>query len=212
MADRIRFACSATPIETLTDENSGSHDILASEVKKSLYGSGESVSFDNYSGSGEQQGQTNAAPYYRSAAVTAGGTSLSTRTLGDFIFIKNTGYNYSSATALGTSSTDYVIVAAKIPAHATGTSTGGYVSGAGADRIQYIELATLKPGQAVVLPGACASFNVTQFGSNAGDLNKLNQFDAEGEDGGAQIYVKTVLAADGGLAATANAVEFLAVT
>ena len=36
MADRIKFSVSCTPIETLTDENSQTHDIIASEVKRTL--------------------------------------------------------------------------------------------------------------------------------------------------------------------------------
>ena len=43
MADSIRWSVSVTPVEELTDENSGVHSIIHSDVGKSLSGSGKTT-------------------------------------------------------------------------------------------------------------------------------------------------------------------------
>ena len=55
MADRVRIAVSAVPIETITDENAQSHDILASEINTTLSGQGN-ASVSNYGGDLADQG------------------------------------------------------------------------------------------------------------------------------------------------------------
>lgn len=211
MADRVVTLVAVTPIETLTDENSGTHDIIASEVKKLLGGSAETPVTD-FSGTGTNQGYTGGAAFYREASYNAGGTKLTGGNLGDFFFIKNTGYRYSSSSVLGAASTDCVIIAAKMPAHsAAGSGTGGFLDTIGTERVHYIEIATLKPGQAILLPSSQAIGAVSQFGSYAGDMNPINQTDADGYDGGSSLYVKTI-ASTGADSTASNAVEFLAVS
>lgn len=214
MSDRIKFAVSVTPIETLTDENAGTRDIVASEVGKSLGGGGDSLAIANYTGVADAQGYKDAAVNYRSASHSAGGTAL-TSTQPDFVFIKNTGHKYSSETVLGAETTDVVIVAIRTPAYVNGAMSGWVADDAG-DAVSdvgllyphYFEIAWLQPGQSIVLPLGCNNKSVSQFGSNADDLSYIN---ANLETGAAQLYVKTVVAA-GTVAASANAVEFLAVT
>ena len=207
MADRIKFAVRCTPIETITDENAAEHDILASEVNKSLGGGGDSVTVANYAGSAANQGQLTAATNYSTATHAAGGTQLTATTTADFVFIKNTGFKFSSATVLGASTTDCIMVAIRTEGYSTGAQDGWYTQ-AEASQVQFFEIAWLKPGQAIVLPLGASSLSVTQFGGNANDLATLT---TGGEYGQAAIYVMT-FESDGTTAASGNAVEYLVVT
>jgi len=208
MADRIRFGVSLTPLETLTDENGGTRDIVASEVGRSLSGSGESIAISDYSNAANTQGFLNAAPNYRQASASEVGTQLTTL-VPDFIYIKNTGYIYSSATALGASTSNCVMVA--IEAAPNEIDRAGWATanlGEGLDH--FIEIAWLKPGQAILLPLAASNLNITQFGTEAGDLSRIGD-GSEQASGMIYIYVRT-FTSTGGTAATNNAIEFLAVT
>ena len=100
MADSIQFSVSCTPLEELATENSGTTNILASEVNTSLGGSGTATA-TSYAGSGANQGYTNGGVSYFEANDSADSNDLSSETTATFIFIKNTGYAFSSATALG---------------------------------------------------------------------------------------------------------------
>jgi hypothetical protein len=212
MTDRLRFAVSVEPIETIVDENSGDHDILASEVNKLLAGSGDGVDLAGYGLSAAKQGQKDAAPYYVTAAVAAGGTPLNDGQVADGILVKNTGRLYSSSSVLGLASVDYILVAIRIPAGGSTPGSGGWEKGDGTSQVHFIELAFLAPGQAFALPLGASKNAITQLGSNANDLTKLNEEDTSGVDGeGAEIVVKTV-ESDGTLSAAAVAVEFLCVT
>ena len=207
MADRIRFAVSATPIETITDENNASHDILASEVKTKLGGGGDSFSLAAYNQTAAAQGYLNATVNYSTATYSAGGTQLTALATADFIFIKNTGFRFSNATTLGEASTDIVIVALKTAGYENGVQSGWYTQG---DQSQdhFFEIAWLQPGQAIALPLGCINKSVTQFGSNIGDFSN---FGSTSQNGTAQIFVKTVTSA-GVLSTASNAVEYLAVS
>lgn len=201
MADRIRFSVNITPIETLTDEDGQTHDIIASEVKKSLGGSGDSIALTDYSQTANLQGYKDATVNYRSASHSADGTILSSITP-DFVFIKNTGFKYSDATTLGASTTDCVMVALNVPAFVSGVQDG-YAVDVGTGRDFYIEIGWLRPGQAMVLPVGANSLSITQFGSNTNDLDRLNGY--------VNIVVRT-FQSNGSAATSANAVEFLACT
>lgn len=100
MSDQIRFSINVTPVETLTTENSTTEDVIASEVNKSLGGSGTAAVTD-YSGDADVQGYKDAAVNYREAIDSADTTDISTEATASCVFIKNTGYTYSSATVLG---------------------------------------------------------------------------------------------------------------
>jgi len=207
MADRISFAVTATPIETLADENSGSHDVLSGEVNTKLGGGGDSLSLASYAQTAANQGFLNAAVNYSTASYAAGGTKLTALATADFIFIKNTGRKFIEATSLGAASTDVVIVALKSSAWTTGAQ-GGWVNDSNAAISQFFEIAWLQPGQAIVLPLGASNKSVTQFGSVAEDLCSFGQV---GTSGTVEIYVKTVVAA-GTVSTTSNAVQYLCVT
>ena len=105
MADRIQFANSATPIETLTSgDGVTTSDIMAGEVGVGLGGSGSAV-VTNYQNSNATQGigGSDAAPgvkYYVNC-VDNSSTQISAEVSASFLMIKNTGKLYSSATVLG---------------------------------------------------------------------------------------------------------------
>ena len=207
MANRVKFGVSAIPIEALTDANGVTHDILASEINTSLGCSGDSVSINNYNLTAAEQGYKDATVNYVDAVHTSGGTNLSTYETCDFIFIKNTGYVYSSAAVPGASTTNCVLVAIKLAAYINGGQSGHSLDN-GVGQIVYIELAFLQPGQGVVLPLGAKSKSITQYGANAQDLIGLNE--ANGQYGFADIMVKTVQS-DGTAASDGNAVEYLLV-
>ena len=102
MADKVTFSVSCTPQEELTNENSGTIYVIASEVNTSLGGSG-AATCASYAGTAANQGYLNATVNYFEALDSADTTDLSSETSATFIFIKNTGYTFSSATALGVS-------------------------------------------------------------------------------------------------------------
>tara|TARA_R100001082_G_scaffold105361_1_gene77391 strand:+ start:9049 stop:9546 length:498 start_codon:yes stop_codon:yes gene_type:complete len=100
MADKVTFAVSCTPQEELTNENSGTTYVIASEVNKSLGGSG-TATCASYAGTAADQGYLNATVNYMEAIDSADTTDISSEGTATFVFIKNTGYTFSSATALG---------------------------------------------------------------------------------------------------------------
>jgi len=102
MADKVSFAVSCTPQEELTNENSGTHYVIASEVNKSLGGSGQAACA-SYAGTAANQGYLNATVNYLEGIDSANTTDISAESSATFVFIKNTGFTYSSATALGAS-------------------------------------------------------------------------------------------------------------
>ena len=102
MADSVQFSVSCTPVEELATENSGTSNILASEVNTSLGGSG-SATVASYAGTAANQGYLNATVNYFEGLDSSDSTDLSSETSATFIFIKNTGFTFSSATVLGAS-------------------------------------------------------------------------------------------------------------
>ena len=102
MADKVTFAVSCTPQEELTNENSGTIYVIASEVNKSLGGSG-TATCTSYAGTAAKQGYLNATVNYMEAIDSADTTDISAEATATFVFIKNTGYTFDTATALGSS-------------------------------------------------------------------------------------------------------------
>jgi hypothetical protein len=100
MADKVTYSVSCTPQEELTDDNSGSHYVIAGEVGKSLGGSGVATA-TNFSGTAAAQGYLNQTVNYMEGLDSADTTDLSSESTATFVFIKNTGYTFSSATVLG---------------------------------------------------------------------------------------------------------------
>lgn len=132
MADKVRISVSAVPQELLTTENSTTKWVLASEVNTTLGGACDS-SVVNFSQTATNQGYKDAAVHYVEAPVTVGGTPLSGITGASSVVIVNTGYDYSSATALGDANTNYI----KVMVGATNK----------------YPIAYLAPGGAVAFPG-----------------------------------------------------------
>lgn len=101
MADRVKYSISLTPIETVAaEESSISNDIVASEIGKSFSANGTATVTD-YSGTTTVQGYLNRTQYYLEAIDSADTTDISSEATASFVYIKNTGYAFSSTTALG---------------------------------------------------------------------------------------------------------------
>jgi len=112
MSDSIKYAISVEPREELSDEQANTHTVISGEVGKSLGGSGVAT-VTAYDGTAAAQGYLNATVNYLEAPDGAGGeVAISTEATASYIFIKNTGYVFSSATALGVVSTRSVKVTA----------------------------------------------------------------------------------------------------
>lgn len=112
MANQIRYNISVTPIETVQSaDGATNYDIIAGEVAGTLGGSGISVVTDYHStltNAKQGYGGNNAASgvkYYMDANDANDDADISAETAIKFLFIKNTGYTYSSASALGSAST-----------------------------------------------------------------------------------------------------------
>lgn len=207
MANRVSFAVSATPIETLTSEDATTtYDVLAGEVGKVLGGSGE-VGVTNYSGDADDQGFKDGSPYYVHAefAVGAEGNKLTAAAAGGkFYLIKHTGHAVSgtSHTTLGAVTTHCVLVAIKVNPLETGVY-GGFADNEGVGQAQYVAIGWLEPGQAMLLP--IGKPEITKFGIVAGDLSVLDT----GESAASfNLHIKSYKS-DGTTGTEKVAVEFL---
>lgn len=103
MADRIKVNIAVVPLETASvavDQGSKSIDLIATEVGKALSGSMEAAVTD-YAGLVDVQGFLDGAANYREAVDDVNTKDISSETSATFVFIKNTGYTYSTSSALG---------------------------------------------------------------------------------------------------------------
>lgn len=107
MADLVQFAVSCTPTETPTVDHGTGANIMATEVGQSLGGSGSAAVASYAPGQGSDaadgayQGFMSGTQYYREAIDSTDTTDISAESSASFVFIGNTGYTYSTATALG---------------------------------------------------------------------------------------------------------------
>lgn len=211
MADHLEINVSVVPVEELTDEQGNTVRTISGEVGRTLGGSGTSVDLANYSGTLVGQGYKDGAVGYLD--TTFGDAAVPTDVTDvdgyDAIFIRNTGFKYSSATALGASTTDCIMVAIEQIAWSTGAQAGFCTEG-DAGEIHYYEVGWLKPGQAMILPVGASKYSMSKMGALAGDLTRLDQA-GSGTQGTAHVVVKT-FQSDGSEATDGNAVEFLCVT
>ena len=147
-SDKVQFAVSMTPLEMVGSSSEGSTQnfIVASEAYGSGGGSGEVTELDIISGAGAGNGYDDGTRYYQSAAAIAednASDAAASHDLGamdattgiEFLYIKHTGFQYSSPTAFLVANTADVL------------SVLAYF---GAD--QYVCIARLKAGEAIVLP------------------------------------------------------------
>lgn len=109
MGDSVRYAISVNPLEEIADEQANTYTVISGEVGRSLGGSGVAAVTD-YSGAADVQGYKDNAVNYREAIDSTDATDISSEASASFVFIKNTGFTYSSATVLGTALTASVKV------------------------------------------------------------------------------------------------------
>ena len=120
--DKIRFSVSATPIEEVgtSSEGSVSTFIAASECYGSVGGSGEVTGLDIITGAGAGDGYDDGTRYYQTAAAIAEDDATNTVANNDlgvmdattgieFLYIKHTGFRFSSETTLGVANTADVL-------------------------------------------------------------------------------------------------------
>ena len=101
MSDNIRFAISVEPREELTgEETTITQEVLATEIGRTVGGSG-SVDVTDYSLAAAVQGYKDRIPNYLEAPDDADTTDISSEATAKFVYIKNTGKAFSSATVLG---------------------------------------------------------------------------------------------------------------
>lgn len=163
MADSVKFAVSVTPVEELTDEQGNVHSVIAGEVGKSLGGNGSAVVVD-FSDTAVKQGYLNATVNYLEC-VDNSSTQISAETTASFVFIKNTGYLFSSATVLGAALASHSVVVTTIN---TGTTV----------------IACLAAGEAIVLKSILTN-------SQQIDCTKIKVqvFEADGSAAGAADHL-----------------------
>ena len=103
---KIRFAVSATPIETVTSGSTEAttFDVPSVECFGSVGGSGEVAGVAYVDAGGANDGYAGGSPVYISAAIAvdASGTALTSLAACKFLYLKHTGFEYSSASALST--------------------------------------------------------------------------------------------------------------
>ena len=148
-SDKVQFAVSMTPLEMVGSSSEGSTQnfIVASETYGSGGGSGEVTGLDIISGAGAGDGYDDGTKYYQSAAAIAEDNATGAPTSHDigvmdattgieFLYIKHTGFEYSSATALSSTANTADVL-----------SVLAYFA-----EDQYVCIARLKAGEAIVLP------------------------------------------------------------
>ena len=166
MADSVQFSISCTPIEVPTVEEGTASGIMASEVGKSLGGSGAAVVAD-FGATGALQGYKDAAAFYLEC-VDNSATQISAETTASFVFIKNTGKLFSSTSVLGAvlPNSEHIVV--------TTDNTGITV------------IASLAPGEALILKALqstktidCTKIKVQTFESNGGSAGAADHIAVE---------------------------------
>jgi len=162
MANKVQFNASITPIEDNTDQFGNSNFIAASECYGSLSGSGELSSITIDGSGGATHGYDDGAALYIQAAV--GSTTAVAMSAADIVAVKNTGFQYSSASALSTTanSVDFLAV---------------FIHDGSADRY----VGTLKSGEMIVLPirGKASMTVKVQSTDSDGDTNGSNTIAAQ---------------------------------
>ncbi len=140
MASRVEFAVSATPIYTHSAGEGTSVDTIASDVNKTLGGSGSQATTW-----GTTEGYASGAAVYKSATTSV--DSLDTLTSIVFLFIKHSGYTTSNLD-VSTSADSKLTV-----------SLGDTAV-----------IAILSPGDAIVLPYATATSPDIKVKSDSGTI------------------------------------------
>tara|TARA_Y100000310_G_C20150061_1_gene564293 strand:+ start:41 stop:559 length:519 start_codon:yes stop_codon:yes gene_type:complete len=162
----VKFAISATPIETLTDAESGTHSIAASSAYGTAGGSGTiTLAAINATG-GATHGYQDGVKYYGSAAV--GALADLTIAAAEFIFVKNTGFSGAAGTTLGTTANTTDLLQVAVHDGTNAVSCGFLAAG---------------EGMVVPLKGVSVTAHKVQ-------IRSLNPSLASFADGGATIQVE----------------------
>ena len=152
---KMRFAVSATPVETVTSGSTEAttFDVPSVECFGSVGGSGEVTGVAYVDAGGANDGYAGGSPVYISAAAAAdnSGTALTSLGTCKFLYLKHTGFEYSSASALSTTvnTTDLLTI----------LITGG---------TDHTVIARLKAGESIVLPMRGAT-NISQIEISSSD-------------------------------------------
>lgn len=145
----VRWSVSATPVAKESGDDGGTmaHDTIHENIRKSLGGSGTTATDGAISQGGTFTNGTSSTPYLQADNST-------TATIGDgtatFIYVKHTGYLWSSASTLGAATTDTI----KIYADAE-------------------HIATLGAGEAWIIPLAGSSSSVSAFTAQRGGSDDI---------------------------------------
>ena len=152
---KIRFAVSATPVETVTSGSTEAttFDVPSVECFCTVGGTGEVTGVAYVDAGGANDGYAGGSPVYISAAAAAdgSGTGLTSLASCKFLFLKHTGFQYSSASALSSTANTADLLTVLV--------TGG---------TDHTVIARLKAGESVVLPMRGAT-NINQFEVSSSD-------------------------------------------
>ena len=144
----VRWSVSATPVAKETGDDGGhmAVDTLHENIRKSVGGSGISATDGAIDFGGTYADGVSSTPYLQasSAGVSVGNGDTT------FLYIKHTGYKWSSATVLGDSSTDTITVFADSE-----------------------HIATLNSGESWIIPIPGSSSSVSSFKVKRGGSDDL---------------------------------------
>lgn len=144
----VRWSVSATPVAKETGDDGGTmaHDTIHENIRKSIGGSGTTVTAGATDFGGTWTNGTSSTPYL---SATSGGVNVGD-TDTTFLYIKNTGFEYSSATVLGDVSEDTITVF-----------------------IDAEHIATLNAGEAWIIPIPGSSSTATNYSVKRGSSTDL---------------------------------------
>ena len=153
MAGKIAYSVSMTPITTIAavSNQSAEHDIINTDIGKALGGGADVACSIGHTTEGSYT--TGGTLAYLNAPATGSRLALFTaNTVYDFVFIKHTGFIFSTTTVLGATSTQNLVLEQE-------TSSGAYDI-----------ICAIPPGGAVVLPnvpamGTDCTFQVASSGA-----------------------------------------------
>ena len=154
MANRVDYAVSVTPIRTIDADNDEylAHDVIEGDIRKTLGGSDSILTgASTITVSGFSEGAVAYGNCPASGKLAIAGTD---NTAQDMLFIKHTGFQFSSSSALGSASTASNLLEVFVE-HAED---------------QFTKICSIAPGGAIVLPSIPAlgnnqSFHVGSSGS-----------------------------------------------
>jgi len=157
---KMRFAVSASPIETVTSGSTEAttFDVPSVECYGSVGGSGEVAGVAYVDVGGANDGYLNGSPVYFSAPTGAdnSGQALTSLASCKFLYLKHTGFEFSSTSALSTTTNTVDALTILI--------TGG---------TDHTVIARLLAGESIVLPMRGGS-NISQIEVSSSDGGNLD--------------------------------------